>query len=454
MGRFLGFGVFGLWLAGASSAQATPCAGAKRAYDYPIVLKGTASLRGYRADSLVAYARRPSGSWERVALQVDEVNARGDFVLHGGLPYTARTDDGVFDANDEVVIDGATLGEAFADADVPEVYLANAKGAHRAHFCRKGVFLGELLVVAGRQRAPLWGLPPQVSFTAETGALSSELYRYVFPKANPALLGEVFLKRGGRELPLTRSSRFVMPLKTAFFMMPDMSFDEEDFTSSIESWQAGPLRTIVAVGVKYSAFLSIFRLHLFSELVFFRNRFQVPTVIEFVFDPARYLAPGSGIAYALSFPPGRPVAISSNLVRLPAEAPDKVVTQGPRASAFDLFYAEGHAAEGSLRVEVRIDAKARAQVPPPFRIEAGDFADEKRKKHWPWLADLSGDLGVFLDFSEVHQGSYEFGLDLLLSSDANERFTDYGNIEAELHRISGSAAGAGPNLMRPGKSRH
>ncbi len=46
--------------------------------------------------------------------------------------------------------------------------------------------------------------------------------------------------------------------------LPD--FDSDDFTSIIESWRVGPVRSIVAVGVKLNGFLSLFDIKGLSQI--------------------------------------------------------------------------------------------------------------------------------------------------------------------------------------------
>jgi len=398
------------------------------------VLKGVPELLGKSIHHVVAYARK-DGVWLRVPLQIDEVNAQGDYVLAGGLPFTKATDDGFFDGNDEIALSGASLGDDFVLKDVPQDLVPGSAERWRLVVCRGQSFHGSVLVVSGA--TPPAKDPPKAAYDEKAHIVDTQLYRYVFDRKHPVLLGEVFLKAKTGPLKLIEKSAFLMPMQTPFFM-PDMVFDAEDFTSEVESWQVGPVRTIVAVGVKYAAFLSLFKLHLFSELVFYENRFEIPTVIEFVFDPSSVLKPGSGLAYSLRFPPERSWEIDSNLVPLPAEDPDKVVRKGPRASSQDVYYAQGSRPEGSFLVKARVDAKAREKVPPPFLMRDAAFRSEALKKHWEWLAPLAkggGDLGIFLDISQIGQGKYDFGLDLLLSTEANDKFTDYGSIAPQWHRL-------------------
>lgn len=417
---------------GAVPARAECASGGTRGvFDYPVVLKGPPQLEGARTDGVAAYALR-EGVFSEIPVQIEEVNGRGDYVLAEGMPFTRATDDGHFVGNDELVLDGAELGE-----DIPNEALApKAMGPNgrtwKLSLCRGGIFVGAAWIVDHGVRRPSPFLPAVV-FDRGRAEILSSLYRYKFQPSRPALLGEVLIKRDGVERPVLQDSRFRMPLRTPFFM-PDLMFDEDDFSSEIESWQSGPLRSIVAVGVKYSAFLSLFKLHLFSELVFYRNRFVIPTLIEFVFDPSSVLKAGSGIAYSLKFPEGRAWKVDANLELLPAQSPADVVASGKTAAATEVFVMRGSSPDGSFLAQVRVDPKARAMVPPPFMIRPPQFSSEAHRAHWPWLSDLPGDLGVYLDFSRVHAGRYDFGLDLLLSPKAEESFKDFGPVESSWRR--------------------
>jgi len=403
------------------------CAGPRVAYDYPLVLKGPPAVRGARVRGFAAYSCR-AGVWRQVPTQVEEVNAQGDYVLADGLPYTKNTDDGWFDANDELVLDGADLGDDFTAVDVPAT-LAGESGSWKVAFCRAGHLAGHLLITTGSTPRP-WLGKSAVRFDQAQAEIRTALYDYAFRKDHPALLGEVALRHGKQSVPILSASKFLMPLRTPFFF-PDLTFRADDFTSRIESWQSGPLRTIVAVGVEYRAFLSLYKLHLFSELVFYRNRFAVPTVIEFVFDPSRYLEAGSGLAYSLKFASGQAFRVTSNLPALPALPPDTAVQAALTRTAPSDFRVSGRGASGAFLVDVHVGERARRLAPPPFLIDQQAFTAKAYQDAWPWLKELRGDLGLYLDFSRIPAGVYDFGLDLLLSPKADETFTDYGSVNTD-----------------------
>lgn len=405
--------------------------GARGAYDYPIVERGPKALIGQPVRNLSAYARQANGTWHRIALQVDEVNAHGDYVLAGGIPYTAGTDDGILDANDEVVLLGEELGADFAAAAIPGWIKSDGASFWKFSAKSASAAIGYALIVSGKVVAPN-AAARQVVFDERAGTIVTSAYKYTFAKPNPALLGAVVLPGG---TPLIKSSQFLMPLRTPFFM-PNITVLDTDFTSQIECWQSGPIRSIVAVGVNYTSFLSILKLHLFSELVFYRQKFEIPTKIEFIFDPQTLLKPGSGLFYSLHFPDGRGWVIDSNLAALPAAAPDDVVEEGPKAAGTPVFQAQGREAGiGSFLVRVRVDERAKANVPPPFLIRKADFTDPAKNSFWPWIARAPGDLGVFLDISQVRKGIYDFGLDLILSPKADETFKDYGTVNVDWQQL-------------------
>lgn len=408
------------------------CSGARQDYPYPVVLKGPPELRGVLVKLLSGTVFR-GGKWTDIPIQVEEVNAAGDYVLADGLPFTRDTDDGLFDVEDEVALMGDDLGDDFAIEDVPQEIRERASANWKLTFCRGANVIGSMLLQS-RFSEPLTATRKYVTFNQAENSVSSDLYEYRFHGKNPVLLGEVALINDGKKTSVIESSQFLMPLRTPFFM-PNMTFRDNDFTSVIESWQSGPVRTIIAVGVKYTSFLSLFKLHLFSELVFYRNRFVIPTKIEFVFSPKSFLKPGSGVAYTLKLPAEQGWRFESNLAAVPMVGPDRYFEKGPRASSQESFYAVAHGRDGSLVARVSVDEKAKAMVPMPIMLRAEDFSSVKKQEVWPWLARQNGDLGVFIDFSNVEKGMYNFGLDLLLSSKADERFTDYGIVDAVWHRL-------------------
>jgi len=413
-------------------ASVPECAGEKVHYDYPIVLTGPMEISGAAVDSIRA-ASFKDGTWIDIPIQVEEINAAGDYVLANGMTFTRDTGDGILGQRDEIALMGEDLGDDFSPSDITDALTTRSLQSWKVKFCRDGKLIGHLLLQT--QNGPYKSNEKSyVTYDGANQIVKSNLYEYKFHPQNPVLLGEVALKKDGKRISVIESSEFLMPLRTPFFL-PNMMFKDSDFTSVIESWQSGPIRTIIAVGVKYTSFLSLFKLHLFSELVFYRNRFVIPTKIEFVFSPKSFLKPGSGVSYVLKLPEEQGWKFESNLAPFPGIGPNDYLKKGPKALDQDVFYALASGRDGALVARVRVDEAARAMVPMPLLLEAADFASDKNKKEWSWMARQKGDLGVFIDFSNVEKGLYNFGLDLLLSTRADERFTDYGSVDSFWHRV-------------------
>jgi hypothetical protein len=174
---------------------------------------------------------------------------------------------------------------------------------------------------------------------------------------------------------------------------------------------------------------------LFSELVFYEDYFQIPTKIEFVFDPSTFLDRGSGLSYVLKYPTGGEWTLTTNLEPLPKDGPIKgdlkqtAFEQSPRGS----YLVRGSNGSGSFMANVRVDQKALKLVPPPYLALENDFKDDDLGKGWPWLKKSNGSIAVFIDISGVKRGMYDFALDVALSNQAHDEFTDFQAVSAIWH---------------------
>lgn len=391
---------------------------------FPVVFKVPEWMWGVRADAVEAWAFQGQ-SWQRIALQIDEVNADGNYVLEQGIPYTKFTDNGLLDDFDEMSVHGVDLGlpkVTGRSKNPPGSFLA----IRRVDFCdNDGQFFGSLWI--GIKANPVTPQPFTEMFNGVSAEVNTTAYRYQFRQDQPMLMGRVNLKTPLGERPVFAGNSFIMPLLPRFFMFPSLYFGESDFTSEIECWRSGPVRSIVAVGSRLRKFFSILDLHLFSELVFYENYFQIPTKIEFVFDPSKYLAKGSGIAYVLRYPDDLNWRLQSTLKPLPQAGPEG---DAIRESAYDVapngaFAVRGESAMGSFIAQVRVDPKALKQSPPPYLASGHVFDDKLTGQAWPWLRKTKGSLGVFIEISGVKRGIYDFALDLAVSNQAHDGFADF-----------------------------
>ena len=411
-------------------------------YNYPVVLQGPSALFGLPVRNFVAFSFKRDANeskskkpkWQKIPLQIDERNNRGEFVLEGGLPFTKDSDDFRMDANDEFVFHGNNIGERFTQKDLQSKEIATwvrkSSGQWRLDLCNDSKDFGAVLVLAmPHESRDIVNVA--VNLNVEQKKINAKQYRYEFNNAQPALLGQIFLNREKGEMEAIAGSSFLMIAQTPWYM-PDIYLGDKSFQSEIESWQVGPVRTIVAVGVKFKKFLSLFNWHMFSELVFYENMFQIPTEIQFPFDANKILKPGSGMVYALNFHQPHEWNITTNMQKIPQDGPAWFAKNVAGQEKQKMYFAQGQhqSRDWSFFVKVRVDEEAATRFNPPLLVQHDDFKDEKIKKAWPGLKRMSGDLGVFLDVSKVNKGAYDFGLDLVLRTGAYQSFTDYGSIQS------------------------
>ena len=100
---------------------------------------------------------------------------------------------------------------------------------------------------------------------------------------------------------------------------------------------------------------------------------------------ALVVAPGSGLAYSLRFPPNRTWEIESNLTPLPAKDPDEVVEKGPTAEGTEVFTARGHSKDGAFLVLVKI-------------LIGADVEGAGAAEAFGVSIDVSRSFGIFLAF--------------------------------------------------------
>jgi len=398
---------------------------------FPVVFKADQKLLGSQVGHLEAW-RFFGKKWQQVALQVDQVDSDGSYVLEEGLPYTKYNDDGFVDANDELSLRTSSFGDFFSTKQIPTNVRTRFKRSASVDFCNEsGVYLGSVLI--GETYEVAVALPFDPLFRDKDRLVETAKYRYQFRQGQPMLIGDVKIKTPQGYADVFAGSSFVMPLIPRIFIFPAFYFGESDFASEIECWRSGPVRSIVAVGAKLKNFFSFLNLHLFSELIFYDDFFQIPTRIEFVFDPSRFLARGSGLAYILRYPAGVDWRLDSNLEPLPIKGlpSGSDVKTAYEQSKEGKFAVRGSSPIGSFVANVRVDAKALRQAPPPYVVARDTFKLEGAKASWPWLAGTQGDLGVFIEISGVKAGSYDFALDVALSNQADDGFADFQTVVAE-----------------------
>lgn len=383
----------------------------------PIVIHPDESIAGNNIDHLSVWVFNGS-EWSRIVHQIDEVNEYGEYVLEEGLPFTKGSDDGVLDLNDELVVRSGDLGCDFTAKDLKKLPSEHIiRGAWKVVFYHNKNRIGSILVaVSDRRKGKGKKALGDVRFNKAKNEIVTDTYRYSFKTDNPILLGNLFLRRGRLEHSVFESSLFSMFLDLPWWL-PNFSLEENNFTSSVECWRVGPVRAIVAVGVKLKNMFSIFDLHMYSELTFYKNDFQIPTVVEFPFSPSTFFNAGSGMAYFFKFDEEGKWKIYSNLSE---NSPSSRLARESQISKAN-YYAkiEGEAGTFMMRVALGDDSRENKALPEPYLIKKGMNQVVGNNNLLKYLNKIDGDMGVFVDISSVKEGVYKFSLDLTLDSEAN-----------------------------------
>ncbi len=333
------------------------------------VLKGLKLPESLRISSLQAWSFL-SETWVQVKLQIDERTDRGDFVLERGLPFTAAGGNDRLDERDELSFFAKDLGDCLPSRKGVDQLKSTNPGFWRIEVEETEATLGPQRKCLFLTTAPVkvdekFDSRSELSFDARLGQIQSPYYRYHFREEKAALLGQLSLREesGGAFREIISWSRFKMIFKAPWWFT-DLLLTEDDLFSEIESWRQGPVRTIVAVGVKFKGLLSLFNLHMFSELVFYGKHLTIPTVMEFPIDVGSYFSPGSGLYYEIGFAqPGSWHLKSTNLRPIPKAEVENFVSPVKSALGSRQFDAEFKGSGQSFKLSIDVDTLG---IPDPF----------------------------------------------------------------------------------------
>ena len=384
------------------------------------------------AHGLRAFVRYEK-KWSEIPVQIDERDRNGDYVLEHGLPFTANGGDDRFNGNDEMVIElpaNFSGSREFSDAAARDwlAHLTKRSPTDKAESTPANSDaipqMSRLKITVGPHKAPVLLISGLISgliskdlrpasgvdFNPDKSRVTTASYRYQFNKFNPAALGQLDIPseaaKGSGLTTINRDGGFAIWLKPPW-LCPTVTKSYKDIPGAIESWRSGPIRTIVAVGSKYSAFWSLVRAHLFSELVFYRDRFQIPSVIEIPFSPESLLGTDSGFAYGLQMT-GK---VTSNMDR-PDHGPARVSVQHPSGLILTATVDPVLARAGAMpKVWMGDEAPSESQAIPPPVIR--------------WFKENDVTTGFFVDISKMKRGRYDFSLDLQSPIKANQDHTDF-----------------------------
>ena len=156
---------------------------------------------------------------------------------------------------------------------------------------------------------------------------------------------------------------------------------------------------------------------MFSELVFYERRFEIPTILEFPEAPKDFFRIGSGLLYAVEFPKGSNWELDSSLMTANSASFLKDLRSGPAAERPYQIALRGP--WGRISMRVRLGSNQGKPLPEPILVYRGHSSVHAELKDLNWIVEKGLDLGVFTDIRNIEIGVYQFRLDLGLDSEAD-----------------------------------
>jgi len=404
------------------AADGSLCTGKLTKYRFPVVVTHLSEIYHLDISKLSAFSFK-NDTWTEIPIQLDERNLSNNFVLDQGLPYTKNSDDWIVDQNDEMVLNGADFGEDFYLSQISPAILEKSRKLWKLSYCSRFYHFGSILLIYREKLFRVRSFSPVVHYVSREKIITTPYYEYKFTRGNPILMGEVQLKTASGFRKVINSGYLQVNLRYPLLLgwikwITGHVITSDQLESVIESWQTGPIRTIIAIGVKIKDIFPFMDLHLFSEIIFYQNFLQIPTKIKMPVNFSTFFAPGTGVIYTIRFPKKHIWKVTSNIKTLPMISPEELVGAGRHLEDEKLFYVKGSHDKSNFLFKVRVTLPAHEKLLPPYLIVKDMFRRQIWENQWPWLGQLDGDFGLYIDFSMMTHHQYEFALDLYLSPDA------------------------------------
>jgi len=262
----------------AVSVSAGPNAGKSltRTQD-PLILEGAplAGLTGWPIAATRAFAMK-NGTVSAIPFQIDEKRPDGQYALPSGPQISA--DDGMIDANDELVFMAMDAGDRIGRDQLPAGFTA-AVELEITDPIDGGK--GWVYLASYAQNPPPLSAIDYVTYNNANVVIDTLWFRMAFhPKARLSI-GDLIRKPAGgggnRDLVDRLKIRF-----TGSVFGVDLDRNEENFLSETLGWIDGPVR-IVRRTVNRVTLWKLKSPKAFTDNVYYINAFEFPTIIELPF---------------------------------------------------------------------------------------------------------------------------------------------------------------------------
>lgn len=398
---------------GINTAAAGVVADGSGLFKVPIIIPGPDLAPLYGCDlkkfTAMRFVKRGKKLLEDfVPLQFDQRNTEGNYVLPNGLGYTRNSDDGLLDDNDELSFMGTDTGDQapkthpdFGSRSVYEIQLTDPTTKKQQYF---------YLVYD-----PIRALPRShkyyVAFDPKKNRVVTLRYEYIFQADNYLLPKTVRI--GGQNI--LSEAEYLYYFDIPYF--PNVTFRSSDFRALLEEWRVGPIRAILAIGIRYKVFFMEVKTSLFSEISFFLNQVTFPTVVDFPVDGSKVFNPGTGIYYGFNF---FGATYDTNLRLLTKVAEMKQINQ----AGLRMPYIKGRQRDTEVFVRLNPDFdKDTQKILEPQVYDRSKNPSKAVLKSRSWLADTKTPLGIYVDLSGAKKRKYTVVCDFFFE---NRRYAAHG----------------------------
>jgi hypothetical protein len=264
----------------------------------PVIVSGRdlPGMSGRPVEGLRAFALR-EGAMAAIPYQVDELDPKGRIVCPEGKDPRKDEDEGLLDANDEVVVMAADLGERAPRSLYPE----EARAASEIEVADPDTGEKAWFYLFDFDAPPPPSQVSYVRYDPVKDLAESPLYILDFNERRSILLDDLRIKRpGGDPGPnLIDRIKIRTAFKTRLFIT--FRFDEEDISTHVTAYKNGPIRSVRSADYYLKLFFIKVTPSAHVDYLFYRNGVVGPSELKIPFNPKIVLRGGSRAISGLDF---------------------------------------------------------------------------------------------------------------------------------------------------------
>ncbi len=264
----------------------------------PVIIKGRElpGMIGRPVTGLRAFALKEE-RLEAIPYQVDEFDRKGRVVCPEGKDPRKDTDEGLLDANDELVVMAADLG----DRAPRRLYPRTARAASEVEVADPDTGEKAWFYVFDFDAPPAPSPVSYVAYDPEEDLVDTARYRMDFNAEHAVLIDDLRIKSAsGVEGPnLIDRIKARTVLKTRLYLT--FHFDEEDITTRVAAYKIGPIRVVRATEYYLRIFFLKVTPSAYVDFLFYRNAIVGPSEMKIPFSPKIVFRGGSESISGLDF---------------------------------------------------------------------------------------------------------------------------------------------------------